>query len=252
MKYLNDTIRRLRQLLRPLGASSSTDKELLERYVAAREEEAFSTLLQRHGPMVLGVCRRILGDHHAAEDAFQATFMILARKSAAIGWRDSVANWLYSVAFRVASKLKSQALRRRRSEAAAVPPEQPAAPDRIEWRDLRGVLDEELQHLPARFRIPVVLCYLEGLTRDEAAQELGWSANALKWRLERGREMLRHRLTRRSLPLSAVLLGALLMEGGTALLPAALAQSTVQAATAGTVPVAILPLVPSAGICQVS
>src|SRR5262249_26887681 len=148
--------------------------QLLERFAQRRDEGAFAALVERHGPLVLGVCRRILRHEQDAEDAFQATFYVLARRAGGFGWRDSVANWLYEVALRVSHKARSGAPRRRRHERQTALADQ-AATAQDAWHELKPLLDEELARLPRQLREPLVLCYLEGKTRDEAAQELGWS-----------------------------------------------------------------------------
>src|SRR5262249_50257311 len=145
-------------------AGDDTDERLLERFTLHRDESAFAALVRRHGPMVLGVCRRVLHDEHDAEDAFQATFLVLARKSATIRKRGSLDSWLYGVAYRIALKAKSAAVRRRARErqAAKMALADPSA--ELAWRDLNPVLDEELNRLPEKYRVPLVLCYLNGKT----------------------------------------------------------------------------------------
>ncbi|MCI0459820.1 MAG: sigma-70 family RNA polymerase sigma factor, partial [Gemmataceae bacterium] len=197
-------------------------------------ETAFAALVRRHGPLVLGVCRRVLGNHHDAEDAFQATFLVLARKAEAIARQSSLASWLYRVAYRTAVKARALGSSRKAREARAAV--QPTADllDDISGRELLAVLDEELHRLPERYRAPLVLCYLQGLTRDEAAQQLGWSLGTLKRRLDEGRDRLRRRLERRGVTVSAPLLLAGLSESATgAVLPPRLADGTVQAALDG-------------------
>jgi RNA polymerase sigma factor (sigma-70 family) len=228
------TDRLCRQLRTLMAAENSavSDRELLERFCLRRDEAAFEALVLRHGPMVLRVCRGALGDDHLAEDAFQATFLVLVRKAAAVRKAASAASWLYKVAYRVALRARASDARRRRLEAQAPRPEA-APPDDPLWRDVRAVLDEELQRLPEKYQAPLVLCCLEGLARDEAAQRLGWSPGALKGRLERGREALRARLTRRGVALSGALGAALLPEGATrAAVPVALTEATVRSAGA--------------------
>jgi RNA polymerase sigma factor (sigma-70 family) len=224
---LQSLVRQIRTMAGLPRTQEVCDRQLLERFVQG-EESAFAALVQRHGAMVLGVCRRVLQNGHDAEDAFQATFLVLARKAAGGGWQESIGNWLHGVAYRIAMKARAGEIRRRqREQRAAV--DQSKEPD-INWSDLRRVLDEELERLPSRYRAPLLLCYLEGKTRDEAAQELGWSAGSVKGRLERGRELLRERLARRGLALSAVLCASLLPESAAgAAIPATLAGATVQA-----------------------
>jgi RNA polymerase sigma factor (sigma-70 family) len=226
---LDGVLQHIRKLVAAEGGGAVSDQQLLERFVRRRDEEAFAALVQRHGPMVLAVCRRVLGNPHDAEDACQAAFLILARKAASIRKQASVGSWLHGVAYRAAANLKRAIARRRRREAPVVDVPQ-AEPAEVSWREVRAVLDEELQRLPERFRAPLLLCCLEGKTRDEAAQELGWSVGAVRGRLERGRELLRARLTRRGVTLSAALLAALLTEKAvTAALPAGLVVTIVKA-----------------------
>jgi RNA polymerase sigma factor (sigma-70 family) len=217
--------------LRPLVGQSPgrepTDRELLEHFVRHRDADAFAVLLHRHGPMVLGVCRRLLRDVHAAEDAFQATFIVLARRAGTISWRDTVGDWLYQVASRTAHKAAAAAVLRKAHERAAgrtrpaVTNPDPAA------HEVYAVLDEELQRLPVKYRRAVVLCCLEGSTLMEAARQLGWPLGTTASRLARGRELLRGRLARRGfLCLGAVLALGLGGDALTAPVPAALAEST--------------------------
>jgi RNA polymerase sigma factor (sigma-70 family) len=231
----NTQARIVLQHIREMVATEQTaqlrDQQLVERFAQAREEAAFDALVKRHGPLVLGVCRRVLHNWHDAEDAFQATFLILARKAGSIGQRESVASWLYRVAFHTALKAKASAASRQRREQQTRN-RTPADPlEEVTGRELLLVLDEELQHLPECLRTPLVLCYLQGKTRDEAAQQLGWSLATLKRRLEKGRQRLRLRLEHRGLALSAALLGAGLAQGiASATVPAILTRATVKAA----------------------
>jgi RNA polymerase sigma factor (sigma-70 family) len=227
-------LNRVRALITAEQATGLSDPELLGRFMAAQDEGAFAALVKRHGPLVLGVCRRVLGNLADAEDAFQATFLVLSRKAAAIANQNSLPCWLYQVAYHTAAKARSRQASRRIHEARA---ERQAGADplaEVTGRELLSVLDEELQRLPERNRAPLVLCYLEGKTRDEAARELGWSLGSLKRRLEQGRDRLRQRLTRRGLALPGTLLAAGLCSGGaTAAVPGALADAAVRTALAG-------------------
>src|SRR5262249_50564641 len=160
-----------------------------DRFVARHDEAAFAALMYRHGPMVLGVCRRVLRHAQDAEDACQATFLVLVRRAAAIRRRASVGPWLHRLAHPLAGQVRAQAARRRaeRLDDVALPAD-PAA--ELTWRELQVALDAELLRLPEKYRQPLVLCYLEGKTCDEAAQQLHWTLGALKGRLERGRALL--------------------------------------------------------------
>jgi RND family efflux transporter MFP subunit len=222
----------LRHISKLVGRSTTvglSDGEILERFVSRRDEAAFEELLARHGPMVWGVCQQLLRDPHDAEDAFQATFLVLVRRAASIGQRERLAGWLYGVAHRVAWRARAQTARRqarekRGMEMAAVEP-----PGPLPWDDVRPVVHEEVNRLPDKYRTPVVLCYLEGKTQEEAAKDLGWTKGVVKGRLERARDLLRKRLLRRGVTLSAGALSAV-CPSATAV-PPALVSATVKAAT---------------------
>jgi RNA polymerase sigma factor (sigma-70 family) len=226
----------VRHMRRLAGAPAlpSSDDQLLDRFARQGDGEAFAALVGRHGPMVLRVCRRVLRNQHAADDAFQATFLVLARKASAVSHGDRLAGWLHGVAYRVASRARQEEAVRRRHEAGAAVRLSPDAEAVVAARELSAVLDDELQHLPEHFRSPLVLCYLEGLTRDEAAQRMGLSLRTLHRRLERARRLLRARLGRRGVSLSAGLLAAILAGAARATLPAHLA-SAARAVVVGTV-----------------
>src|SRR5262245_23429350 len=189
----------VRQIRRWAGADTPSDRILLERYVKSKDDSAFAELVKRHGATVLGLCRRTLQHAQDAEDAFQATWVVLARKAGSIRRQESVGGWLYSVAFRVANKLRATAARRRAREAALGDAAHPAVLDDLSWRDVQLVLSEELNRLADKYRAPLLLCYLQGKTRDEAARQLGWGLGVLRGRLDRGREILRGRLLHRGL-----------------------------------------------------
>jgi RNA polymerase sigma factor (sigma-70 family) len=196
-RLLRQLIDQLRAAVGP-AADVPTDGELLDRYRLGRDEAAFELLVRRHGALVLGVCRRVLRDAHLAEDAFQATFLILARKIRSVRRRATIAGWLYRVALRVA-------LRARQGVSRGTPlVEEPAVeePDLLAWRDLRPVLDEELARLPERLRLPALLCYVEGHTAAQAARLLGCPRGTVLSRLATARARLRARLTRRGVELS--------------------------------------------------
>ena len=212
-----------------------SDGQLLEWYTTRGGEAAelaFSALVERHGPMVLRVCRSLLRDEHEAHDAFQATFLVLVRRASRLWVRDSLGPWLHQVACRVASCARSAAARRRRNERRAV--ELAAHPSGDEARDdLRPILHEEIGRLPEHFRAAIVLCCLEGLTQEQAARQLGWPLGTVQSRLARGRERLRGRLARRGL---ALLVGpfcsAIAGERAAAAVPTALIEETTRAAGA--------------------
>jgi RNA polymerase sigma factor (sigma-70 family) len=230
-------LRHLRRLASQHATDAASDPALLESFVRGRDERAFAALVARHGPMVLRVCRRVLADPHAAEDAFQATFLVLARRAGAIRRRQRLAGWLHGVAYRVARKARTaEALRQGREAPSAdlAPPDpRPDPLAELTARELLGVLDEEVQRLPEVYRLPVLLCCLEGHTQEEAARRLGWTAGSVRGRLERGRARLRDRLARRGLTLPAALAVVGLGQGAaSAGLSAALAGATVRAALA--------------------
>jgi RNA polymerase sigma factor (sigma-70 family) len=206
---LSQFVRRLRLGPCPWAEAGGADHQLLERF-AAGDEAAFAALVQRHGPMVLGLCRRLLGETGMAEDVFQATFLVLARRAGSIRKRASVSSWLYGVARRLAHKARRGDSRRRRHERLAAQSRPTHGSPDAGWAELLAVLDEELARLPERARAPLLLCYLEGCTQDEAARFLGWSVGTLRRRLAWGRDLLRRRLTRRGATLSAGLFALLL------------------------------------------
>jgi RNA polymerase sigma factor (sigma-70 family) len=216
-------------------SAGPSDRQLLEQFLRQKDEGAFAVLVQRHGPMVLSVCRRILSHVQDAEDAFQATFLVLARKAQHIAQPELLGSWLYGVAFRVARKARAQAAlrRQRESEKETAPMSAPDPLLEAAWRELRASLDEELRRLPIKYQAPLVLCYLEGLTNEEAAQRLGWPTGSISYRLARGRELLRSRLSRRRPVISPALLPVLLAGSlPLAELPAGLAVRTARAALA--------------------
>jgi RNA polymerase sigma factor (sigma-70 family) len=223
-------IRDLRAAVLRLGPSGLTDGELLECFVLERDEAAFAALLRRHGPMVLGVCRRVLNNEADAEDAFQATFLVLARRASSVVPRAMVGNWLYGVARRTALKARAAAARRRAKEREAATMAESVAPAHDAWSDLRPLLDRELGRLPEKYRAAVVLCDLEGKGRQEAARQLGWPEGTLSCRLARGRALLARRLKRRGLALSGAALALTLARSAEAGVPGPLAAGTVKAA----------------------
>jgi RNA polymerase sigma factor (sigma-70 family) len=226
-KPLNHVFRHIRKLATVQTSRGLSDRDLLARFLDANDEAAFTALVERHGPMVLGVCRRALRNHHDAEDACQATFLVLARKAASVRKQTSLSSWLHGVACRTSSNLRREQERRARRERGVEPP----APADVRWQEVQVLLDEELGQLPERYRSPLVLCYLDGKTRDEAAAQLGLRPGTLHGRLERGRELLRQRLTARGLTLGAALFAtALSASAAHAALSPTLALSTTRAA----------------------
>jgi RNA polymerase sigma-70 factor (ECF subfamily) len=206
-------------------AEQVSDTILLERFVSRREQEAFAALIERHGPVVQGICRRVLHNEHDAEDVFQATFLVLARKAHSVPWRGSIARWLCSVAHRLALGTRADLSRYQRRETSVATltrqrrivgnfgaTQRDQLPERlhpvadvsleVERRDLRRVIDDELHHLPEKYRDPIVLCYLEGKTHEQAARHLGWPAGSVSRRLERGRQLLGRRLAHRGVSLA--------------------------------------------------
>jgi RNA polymerase sigma factor (sigma-70 family) len=224
-------LRFIRKITAPDSAGSTQDAQLLARFVVQHDEAAFAALVRRHGPMILGVCRRVLRDAHDAEDAFQATFLVLVRKARSLGKPESLGNWLYGVAYRTALKAKAEAARRRALERqiVALTGTDPAA--EVIGHEVRLVLDDEVNRLPSKYRAPLVLCYLEGQTQEEAARTLGCPRKTVTTRLTRARERLRIRLRRRGVALSAGALTAVLSQSTvSAGLPIPMVDSTVQAA----------------------
>jgi cytochrome c peroxidase len=220
----------IHRLVEDEGVRHLSDQRLLRQFSDHRDEAAFGTLLRRHGPMVLAVCRGVFGNEADAEDAFQATFLVLARKAASVRKSASLGCWLHGVAYRTALKARAQSAARQKSEARA-PVRTVSEPDDLTWREVREVLHEELIGLAERYRAPLVACYLEGKTQDEAAAQLGLARSTLKERLERGRSLLRARLVRRGLGPAAVLLATAWPSAtATAHLPATLTSSTIKAA----------------------
>jgi RNA polymerase sigma factor (sigma-70 family) len=212
-------LRQLGQLFETGTATGLDDRHLLERFVDRRDEVAFAAIIERHGPMVLGVCRAVLGNTAEVEDAFQATFLVLMRRAATIRGRDAIGGWLHRVAYRIAIQAAAEAskrrtLERRAGELAATRQGIADVPD-----ELRAILHEEVDRLPERLRMPVVLCDLEGLERSDAARQLGWTEGALRGRLARARAKLRDRLARRGIGLSLALLTEALAKESTAAVP---------------------------------
>ncbi len=228
-----DLLRFLRSIKAKEATGALSDRQLLETFLSQHSEASFTALVQRHGAMVFGVCRRLLQHTQDAEDAFQATFLALARQAYTIRRQEALGSWLHGVAYRIAEKMKRTAARRSTRERCMTPLPCGDVLDDITWRELRSVLDEELQRLPEKYRAPLVLCYLEARTQDEAAQRLGWSKNTFGRRINQARQMLARRLTRRGLTLSAALSVPLLTDtSAQAALPPLLVATTVHAGLA--------------------
>jgi RNA polymerase sigma factor (sigma-70 family) len=222
-----------RRALAPQGDDESADAHLLDLFVRQRDGAAFEALVRRHGPMVLGVCRRVLGNSHDAEDAFQAVFLVLTRKAASIRPRRMVGNWLYGVAFRTSLEARRAGARRQVKERQYGEVRQGDGGDRMD-EELLAVLDQELSRLPDRYRAVLVLCDLESATRAEAARQLGCKEGTVASRLDRARKMLAKRLTRRGLVLSgAALVAALSAQAAPAAVPPALIAGAVKTPARG-------------------
>ncbi|QJW92917.1 sigma-70 family RNA polymerase sigma factor [Frigoriglobus tundricola] len=231
--------RAVRQLRR-LATAQDNDAALLDRFRAESDADAFAELVRRHGPMVLGVCRRVLGNGADADDAFQAVFLVLSRKGGSIRAGRPVANWLFGVARFAALRLRNKERRRREHETNA-PRESPEGP--VPDPELLAALDEELSRLPDRYRAPLIACFLQGRTQEDAARDLGCSLSTLRRRLDQGRELLRCRLAGRG---AVPALAALAVGTSTADVPATMIETTVRMAGAfvngngGAVPATVL------------
>ncbi|HLJ92216.1 MAG TPA: sigma-70 family RNA polymerase sigma factor [Gemmataceae bacterium] len=226
---LHEVIKHLRRSALLRDGAGLTDGQLLERFVAHRDEAAFEALLRRHGPMVLGVCRRVLRHETDAEDAFQATFLVLVRKAASVVPRALVGNWLYGVAHHTALKAKAMNSKRRVKErqAGSLPRSEPPAEN---WQQLQALLDGELSRLPNNYRVPIVLCGLEGKSLKEAARQLGLPQGTVASRLSRGRSLLAKRMAHKGVTLPAGALAvALSQNAALADAPARLVISTMRA-----------------------
>jgi RNA polymerase sigma factor (sigma-70 family) len=227
---LGFVLRHLRRLLDAPSADALSDAGLLQRFNQHGDQDAFALLVQRHGPLVQGVCRRVLRHEQDAEDAFQATFLVLARKAASIRQATTLGTWLYEVAYHIALKARADTARRQIHEREArTMPRTERTLDEVR-QELRPLLDEELHHLPERYRQALVLCDLQGQTHQQAARELGVPPGSVSRHLGRARELLRERLIQRGITLSTAVLVAVLVEESTAPLTAALVLPTAQAA----------------------
>jgi RNA polymerase sigma factor (sigma-70 family) len=223
------TLASIREMVLAGDTAGIDDATLLELFVNARDEAAFEAIVRRHGPLVYGVCLRVLQNASDAEDAFQATFLVLVRKAAGLKRPELLGNWLHGVAFQTARSARATARRHRKLESQLIPRELQSAPANFD--DLSVVLDEELERLPAKYRIPIVLCELQDTSRKDAAAVLGVPPGTISSRLARGKALLAQRLTRRNITLGSAAVEASL--ASTSVAPsAALVQLTVRAGTA--------------------
>jgi RNA polymerase sigma factor (sigma-70 family) len=227
---MSSVLRHLRRVaLLPRGDGPS-DADLLQSFQSRRDEAAFEALLRRHGPMVLGVCRRVLGNRHDAEDAFQATFLVLVRKGTTIRPRELVGNWLWGVAYRTALKARAMNTKRRTKEREAQVAPRLSLPLNGALDEMLDRLDEALGRLPEKYRAPLVLCELEGRSRKEVARKLDVPEGTLSWRLAQAKKMLARKLSCHGPVLSAGAVAAVLSQGAApAALPAPLLKSTAKA-----------------------
>jgi RNA polymerase sigma factor (sigma-70 family) len=249
---LSDLVQHLRGAVLPVR-NVMTDGEILAAVIQRGDEAALATLVHRHGPMVWGVCRRVLADHHDAEDAFQATFLVLIRKAVTIRDRSKVAHWLHGVAHQTALKARAVAARRKSRERQVLEMPQPAVAQQDLWDDLRPILDQELSRLPEKYGTVIVLCDLEGKTRKEVAQQLGWPEGTTNSRLARARMMLAQRLARHGLPVSGGALTALMAcNTARATVPPSLESLTIKAATLVAVGQAMPPGLVSAKVASLT
>ncbi len=221
-------LRHMQKLFGEGSVSSLADARLLERFASSRDESAFAALVDRHGPMVLGVCRSVLKDAHHAEDAFQATFLVLAKKAPTIRAADTLAAWLYRVAFRIAIQANRESDRRKKREAKAM-----ALRGERPDTEMLATLHEEIDRLPEKHRVPLVLCYLEGQSYEEAGKILQLPPATIRGRLVRAKEALSARLTRRGVTGTVAALALLTPATTRAAVPEAWAKSTVKAALGG-------------------
>ena len=229
---MSEVISHLRRTFLQRDEAGLTDGQLLEYYLSRREEAALEALVRRHAPMVWGVCRRLLGNHHDAEDAFQATFLVLVRKAASIASPKLLANWLYGVAHQTALNARATAAKRRARERQVTEMPEPAATVPDLWNDVQPLLDQELSRLPDKYRVAIVLCDLEAKSRKDAARQLGVPEGTLAARVARGRVMLAKRLARHGLTVSGGALGTMLAQKvASAGVPTSVVSTTIKAAS---------------------
>ncbi len=215
-------VRHLRGVLAAQGRRDDSDEQLLHAFAACHDDSAFAALVHRHGPMVLHVCRRVLGHEQDAEDAFQATFLVLARKAAGLRNKTALAGFLHGTAYRIALNAKRSAARRRKYESRMPAPSPIQPSDELPWREVRALLDEEIARLPEKYRSVFVLCCLENLSQAEAGRRLGMKERTVSNRLAEARKRLAERLARRGVELTAVLAAATVATQSVSALPPAL------------------------------
>jgi RNA polymerase sigma factor (sigma-70 family) len=229
---MSEVVQHLRRTVLLCEGAGLTDGQLLEGFVSRRDESALAALVRRHGPMVWGVCRRLLRNHHDAEDAFQAAFLVLVRKASSVVPREMVANWLYGVAYQTALKARAASAKRRTRERQVTDMPEPEVVEQRRSDEMQDLLDGELSHLPDKYRAVLVLCDLEGMTRKEAARQLAVPEGTVAGRLARARAMLAKRLARHGLHVSGCALAEVLStSAASACVPAAVVSSTIRAAT---------------------
>jgi RNA polymerase sigma factor (sigma-70 family) len=229
---MSEFIQHLRRTVLLRNGTGLTDVQLLEDFISRRDKAALAALVHRHGPMVWGVCRRLLPNYHDAEDAFQATFLVLVRKAASIARRELLANWLYGVAHQTALKARATAAKRKTRERQVTEMPEPAVREQELWNDLQALLDQELSRLPDKYRSVIVLCDLQGKTRKEAARQLGLPEGTVGSRLARSRAMLAKRLARHGLSVSGGVLAFVLSQNlASAGVPTSVVSSTIKAAS---------------------
>jgi RNA polymerase sigma factor (sigma-70 family) len=229
---ISEVIQHFRRAVLLRDGAGMTDGQLLDCFLTQRDDAAFAALVQRHSPMVWGVCRRVLPNHHDAEDAFQATFLVLVRKAASIVPREMVANWLYGVAHQTALKARATAARRKGRERQVTEMPEPTVAERDLSPDLQALLDEELSRLPDQYRSVIVLCDLEGKTRKEVAGQLGLPEGTVGSRVARARSILAKRLARHGLAVAGGAVAVVLSKNvASAGVPTSVVSSTINAAS---------------------
>jgi RNA polymerase sigma factor (sigma-70 family) len=230
---LTEAIEHLRRVVLLRDGGGLTDGQLMDEFVTHHEKAALAALVHRHGPMVWGVCWRVLRNNHDAEDAFQSTFLVFVRKAASVVPKEMIGNWLYGVAYQTALNARAIVARRRQKERPVI--DVPQQPPEDKWNDLLPLLDQELSRLPDKYRAAIVLCDLEGKTRHEAAKQLGLPEGTVASQVARGRTLLAKRLARRGAEYSGGALAAVLSQNAlTASVPAVVLSSTIKAVTAVT------------------